>query len=52
MAKVLITGSSGFVGSALARRLAADGEQIVTAVRKPTGKGEERLIGAIDGKTD
>ena len=33
--KVLVTGGSGFVGSAVLRRLASDGEEAVASVRRP-----------------
>jgi hypothetical protein len=38
--KIAITGSHGLIGSALAARLAADGDTVVRLVRGPAGPGE------------
>lgn len=38
--KVAVTGSHGLIGSALAARLAADGDTVVRLVRGPAGPGE------------
>lgn len=37
--KVVVTGSSGFIGAALVRRLAADGHHVVRLVRHPPASG-------------
>ena len=37
MSRILVTGASGFVGSALVDRLARDGRQVVAAMRRPAG---------------
>ena len=38
--KVFVTGASGFIGSALCKRLAADGHEVVRGVRTPRGAGD------------
>ena len=38
--KIAVTGSSGLIGSALARDLRADGHQVVPVVRRPVASGE------------
>ena len=40
--KILVTGSSGFVGSALAPELVAEGHQVIRMVRRPAKDGEVR----------
>ena len=37
---VAVTGASGLIGSALARRLAAEGHRVSPLVRRPAGPGE------------
>lgn len=46
--KVLVCGANGFIGKAIATRLACDGHQVVRGVRRPTHLGEM----AIDYTTD
>jgi nucleoside-diphosphate-sugar epimerase len=53
--KVLVTGSTGFVGRALIRRLVADGYKVRAASRLPVDDPvayETVTIGGIDGGTD
>jgi nucleoside-diphosphate-sugar epimerase len=45
MAKVLITGATGFTGKALSRRLAEEGEQIVAFVRPTSDVRELETLG-------
>ena len=55
MGSVLITGATGFVGTALAERLHSDGVVVRGAVRRevPTsGSFEPVMVGAIDGATE
>ena len=58
MRKVLITGTTGFVGAVLCDRLAAEGYNVRAAVRTPpiTAAGLDDVdrvaIGRIDGTTD
>ena len=52
MARVLVTGATGFTGQALCRRLVGDGEQVVALVR-PTSKTDElRSMGVECRKLD
>ena len=37
---VAVTGASGLIGSALARRLVAEGHRVSPLVRRPAGPGE------------
>ncbi len=53
--KIAITGSSGMIGSALARSLRADGHTVVPVVRRPVADGEEAVpwdpeAGTIDAR--
>jgi uncharacterized protein (TIGR01777 family) len=38
--RIVLAGGSGFLGSALRRRLAADGHEVVTLSRRPRGQGD------------
>ncbi len=53
--KILVTGASGFIGSALCAQLSAEGHAVRAAVRSrdraPAG-AEVRVTGEIDGSTD
>lgn len=50
--RVLVTGATGFVGSALCARLAAAGIEVVPAVRTPSGLPREAAVGNLDASTD
>ena len=50
--KVLVTGATGFVGSALCARLAASGIGVVPAVRNPSGLPHEVAVGNLAASTD
>jgi UDP-glucose 4-epimerase len=50
--KVLVTGATGFVGSALRARLAASGVEVVPAVRSMSGLPHEVAVGNLDASTD
>lgn len=50
--KVLVTGATGFVGTALRARLAASGVEVVPAVRSKSGLPYEMAIGNLDASTD
>lgn len=50
--KALVTGATGFVGTALCARLAASGVEIVPAVRRESGLPHEVVVGNIDASTD
>lgn len=52
---VLVLGGGGFIGRALAARLAARGERVIATVREPTAFGAEiepRATGALSAATD
>jgi len=44
MSKILLTGSSGFVGQALARRLLAEGHRLILPVRSPLSWQSENAV--------
>ena len=46
--KALVTGATGFVGSALCARLAASGVEVVPAVRSKSGLPNEVVVGNLD----
>ena len=46
MARVLVTGATGFIGSKLTRRLVADGDEVTCLVRKPAKAKWLKQIGA------
>ncbi len=50
--KALVTGATGFVGSALCARLAACGIEVVPAVRNPSGLPHEVAVGNLAASTD
>lgn len=50
--KVLVTGATGFVGSALCARLAMDGAEVIPAVRGPAHLHHEVVIGDLAASTD
>lgn len=50
--KILVTGATGFVGSALCARLAAFGFEVVPAVRRLAGLSREVAIGDLNAATD
>jgi UDP-glucose 4-epimerase len=52
MKKILVTGSSGFVGRAVVRRLEADGFHVVKAVRAPSGDANEAVFGSLSATTE
>lgn len=41
--RALVTGAGGFLGGAIARKLCADGHEVVALVRRPSGHGLEDL---------
>jgi len=43
--KVFLTGGTGFIGGAVARRLRADGHEVVALVRSPSQAGALRALG-------
>lgn len=49
---LLVTGATGFVGAALCARLAADGWEVVPAVRRPSGLPREAVVGNLEAATD
>lgn len=50
--KVLVTGGTGFVGSALCARLAASGFEVTSAVRRLSSAPREVAVGNLDASTD
>jgi len=52
MTRVLITGATGFVGTALCPLLEEAGFDVIRAVRKPVGSENEFVIGDLSTKTD
>ena len=50
--KVLVTGATGFVGTALCARLVACGVEVVPAVRSTSGLPHEVVVGNLDASTD
>ncbi len=50
--KALVTGATGFVGTALCAKLAASGVEVVPAVRSKSGLLHEVVIGNLDASTD
>lgn len=50
--RVLVTGATGFVGTALRARLAMSGAEVTPAVRVPAGLPREVVIGDLDASTD
>src|SRR4051812_49573167 len=52
--RVVVTGSSGLIGSALVTNLRADGHDVVRLVRRPPSASDERewdpAAGRIDGE--
>jgi uncharacterized protein (TIGR01777 family) len=50
---LMVSGASGLIGSALMRRLAADGHRVTRLVRRPAGPGEvtwDPVAGTIDAQ--
>jgi UDP-glucose 4-epimerase len=50
--KALVTGATGFVGTALCARLVASGVEVVSAVRSKVGLPHEVVVGNLDASTD
>ena len=50
--KALVSGATGFVGTALCARLAASGYGVVPAVRSKSGLPHEVVVGNLDASTD
>lgn len=50
--KVLVTGTTGFVGTALCARLTASGAEVVPAVRSKYGLPHEVVIGNLNASTN
>ena len=50
--KVLVTGATGFVGSALCGRLRAAGHTVIAAVRRGSGSPDEVVIGEMSSFTN
>ena len=50
--KLLVTGATGFVGTALRARLAASRHEVVPAVRSKSGLPHEVVVGNLDVSTD
>lgn len=51
-AGLLLTGATGFIGSALMRRLVQNGWNVRAAVRRANGSSTEVVVGDIDSRTD
>lgn len=52
MRKILVTGSSGFIGHAVVERLQAEGFHVVKAVRAPSGDPDEAVVGSFSAATE
>ena len=50
MAKILVTGVSGYVGAALAPRLLSDGHEVRGLSRRPSDAGERLGIPMVAGR--
>jgi len=50
--KALVTGATGFVGTAMCAKLAASGYGVIPAVRGNTGLPQEVAVGNLDASTD
>ncbi len=50
--KALVTGATGFVGTALCARLAENGLEVVPAVRGKSGLPHEMVVSNLDASTD
>jgi nucleoside-diphosphate-sugar epimerase len=50
--KVLVTGATGFVGTALCARLAASGAEVVPTVRNKSGLPHEVVVGNLNASTN
>lgn len=50
--KALVTGATGFVGTALCAKLAASGVEVVPTVRSKFGLPHEMVVGDLDASTD
>ena len=50
--KILVTGATGFVGTALRAKLATAGDECVPAVRSQSGLPNEVVVGNLDESTD
>lgn len=46
--KILVCGASGFIGSAVAAKLAAAGHEVLRGVRRPNGSGEVAIDYSLD----
>lgn len=52
MARVLITGVNGFIGTALRKRLTSDGHHVIGTSRNPEQEGGTIRVSEINGETD
>lgn len=50
--RVLVTGATGFVGSALCEHLTACGHHVIPAVRREAGLADEVVVGDLGATTD
>jgi len=50
--KILVTGATGFVGTALCKALAMAGHEVVPAVRRKSGLPLEVVVGEMDAQTE